>query len=631
MSTKVLYASLFALLLVLSVHSFTSVGQDIGRHIKTGEIIWDSKEIPKTNLYSYTEPGHKFINHHWLSEVVLFLVYNFSGFLGLIIFKTALIFLSYWLLFNSIKEKKIWPLAASFLLSIFIFIERTEVRPEIFSFLILSFYLFSIFKAKYEGNLKYLWFLPLAQLFWVNLHIYFFIGPFLLLVFVVDNFINKSVNSKKLLIILTLAGLATLINPNGLEGAIIPFKILKEYGYSIVENKDIFFLAKYFDFNISIFTFKLSAVLLSICLVCKWRKSREYIFEMIVSGFLAYAGFRMLRNLPLFALGLFPILSIIFPDIKIKGFILGNKVLKMALVSFLVILIVLVIQNRFYELTYSPKMFGFSVPNGLDRGINFIKENKIKGPLFNNFDIGGFLIWKLYPGERVFVDNRPEAYSTGFFNDIYKPMQGDKQKWGEFSKKHNINYIFFAHTDVTPWAKQFVQDIIKSNDWKLVYLNENILIFVKNSKDNSNVISKFNITNKNAESAIRGSIKDSNMKEIDLKLIMARIAYDLRWQDAASKLSDEVLKIDHDNAQAYIINGLAHAYYTDDENQALAAENIKKAIDLGLKKSEYYTILGIVYMNLGRLQSAELMFKEALKVNKNNEQAKEFLGKYFSK
>src|SRR3989344_5799908 len=186
------YLLLFVLLASFLIHNFDSVGQDIGRHLKVGEIIWQTGEVPKTNLFSFTEPDFVFINHHWLSEVMLFGIFSATGFTGLILVKTLLVLVAFLLLFFTAKTyAKFWPMVISFLISIPIFIQRTEVRPDIFSFVILSFFLFALFKAKYEKDYFYLWFLPVLELLWVNLHIYFFIGPFLTLAFLVDRLINK--------------------------------------------------------------------------------------------------------------------------------------------------------------------------------------------------------------------------------------------------------------------------------------------------------------------------------------------------------------------------------------------------------------------------------------------------------
>src|SRR3989344_9183453 len=143
-----IYVLLFVLLASFLIHNFDSIGQDIGRHLKVGEIIWQmnfgegsgakpgiSVEVPKTNLFSFTEPDFPFVNHHWLSEVLFFGVFNLGGFTGLILLKAVLMFAAFLLLFfifstrSDLKTEKdqtlnatFWPLAVSFFLSLFIFI-----------------------------------------------------------------------------------------------------------------------------------------------------------------------------------------------------------------------------------------------------------------------------------------------------------------------------------------------------------------------------------------------------------------------------------------------------------------------------------------------------------------------------
>ncbi len=655
LKTNHLFVLAFVLLFVFSIHNFDSIGQDIGRHLKTGEIIWQtnlgegsdakpgiSVEVPKTNLFSFTEPDLSFINHHWLSEVIFFGIFSYAGFTGLILAKAILILAVFLLLFCVAKKySKFWPLAVSFLLSMFILIQRTEVRPEIFSFVILSFFLFALFKAKYEKSYFYLWFLPIAQLFWVNLHIYFFIGPFLILAFLVDRLVVREyTHIKKIIAVLLLTLAATLVNPNGIQGALLPFNVLKEYGYSIVENQTLSFLAGFPGFNLSIFIFKLSVVVLVFSLALTVKKSKQRVFEILILSFFVYAGFRMLRNLPLYALASFPVLAILLTDV-LQRFNLDkleakpqvkrlSNFFKVLLSGLIILLILLVANNRYYKYMEASRVSGFSVPNGLERAVDFVKQNKIDGPMFNNFDIGGYLIWQLYPQEKVFVDNRPEAYSVKFFSETYKPMQENKEKWLEFSEKYGINFIFFGHEDHSPWGQNFLNEIVKNRNWRTVFINEDAIILVKNNSKNAGVISVFSITDKNATDRISADIKNSNKNKIDLNLTLSRTLYKMDWLEPSAYFADEVLKIDPKNPYAYLYKGLIHIYYTDEQNQQLAEENIKKAIDLGLKKSQYYFILGVVYMNLGRFESAEASFKEAIRLDKNNTQAKEFLNKYFN-
>jgi hypothetical protein len=306
-----------------------------------------------------------------------------------------------------------------------------------------------------------------------------------------------------------------------------------------------------------------------------------------------------------------------------------SLIFKILVSAFLVFCIFFVASNSFYRHARLSRAFGFSVPNGLERAVNFVKENKIEGPMFNNFDIGGYLIWKLYPAEKVFVDNRPEAYSVKFFSEIYKPMQEDKAKWQEFSEKYGINFIFFGHTDATPWGQAFLENIAKDPNWKIIYINESAVILIKNNNQNSKIISRLAISEANAAKRTADYLKDSKGNKADTNLALARAFYNFNWRSPALYFSEEAIKIDPQNRYAYLNKGLIHAYYTDADNQGLAAESIKKAIDLGLKDSQYYYILGVIHMNLGRLEEAKALFVKALEIDKNNKQAKEFLEKYF--
>ena len=144
-------------------------------------------------------------------------------------------------------------ITALFLGSIFVFSARTEPRPEIFSYLIFAAYLLIIYKSRiadYKLRVKdfrvsLLWLLPILQLLWVNLHIYFIIGPIIFLFFLAEKSILSKINRQDLLIGLTIVW-ANFVNPNFIDGALYPLKVLNNYGYSVAENSSLFFLANYF-------------------------------------------------------------------------------------------------------------------------------------------------------------------------------------------------------------------------------------------------------------------------------------------------------------------------------------------------------------------------------------------------
>ena len=491
---------LFILIGSLMIHGLYSINQDIGRHIKTGEIIWQTKSVPNINLFSFTVPDHSFINHHWLAEVIFYLLNLAVGLKGLIIFKVIINLLSFLLIYLAVRKRaSIWTIVPIFVLSILIFTERTDVRPEIFSYLCLAYYLFAISKSKYENSHHWLYVLPFIQIFWTNTHIYFALGIGLLLAYLIDRYLHETDHTlvHRTAYIFVAACLATLINPNFIDGALAPFKILTDYGYSIIENQNIFFLTDYGISKFTISLFELSVIVFILSYVVAIRRGAKKITFEILTGlvFIILAG-KMIRNFGPYAFVFASIVSTNFgyikTDVSKKMVIILSAITTISLGY----LSYLIYNNSFYNFIGSYKHFELAIPSGAEGAINFIKENKIKGPVFNNFDIGSYMIWKMYPDEKVFVDGRPEAYGQEFFDKIYKPMQEDPKVWANLSKQYNINYVLFTHTDITPWSRIFLNRISQDKNWPMIYLDGNSVIFIKDTIANKALISKSRITPK---------------------------------------------------------------------------------------------------------------------------------------
>src|SRR3989344_9075536 len=436
---NIIISLIFILAGTLFFHNFTSINVDIGRHIKLGEIIWQTKSIPDTNLFSFTAPDYSFVNHHWLSEVIFYKVYSLgsnwvSGLKAIMIFKIIILLATYFLLFLTVRKQNIVVVAFAFLMSVFVFAARTEPRPEIFSYLIFTAYLLVLYRTRISNfKINLLWILPVMQVFWVNMHIYFIIGPIVFSLFLIEKVVLKKLTRQDLLVGLLIV-LANLANPNFIAGAIYPLKVLGNYGYNVVENSSLFFLAKYFGrwtpqdklFSMSLFILAVSFVaqrfnlyIIEVKPQFNWLKTR--VFDLLLIAMTATLSFKMQRNIPLFALSLWPVMTdnlagLTNYELRITNFV--KKWLCICIIVILTFSVYLVVSGRFYNWLDSPKMFGLSISSAAQDGTDFIRANNIQGPVFNNFDIGSYLVWQLYPDQKVFVVGRPEAYPGEFFEKI---------------------------------------------------------------------------------------------------------------------------------------------------------------------------------------------------------------------
>ncbi|MBI4096327.1 MAG: hypothetical protein HY425_01275 [Candidatus Levybacteria bacterium] len=478
--------SIFFLLFLGYFHPLTSITQDLGRHLITGQIILQTHSVPKTNLFSYTYPNFPFVNHHWLSEVFYSLLFQATGFNGLLILNTALILLSFGLIIASVYKKiNSLALLSCSLLFIPILFERTDVRPEFFSFLFLSLFIVILYKFR-EKSTRWIIILPLIELLWTNTHIYFPIGIAVVFLFLADsispvilnlfqepdsNKITKPVqrnNIFALFAVLIASSILTLINPNGLKGALYPFEVFQNYGYSIQENQNIFFLWNY-SHNPAILFFGISAIFLFLFLILARKKTCPA--DWFISIFFFILAMTSIRNFPLFVFAAFIPLARSFSKINLS-------LPKHAKTIFLIFLLILFIFEA--QQVYVKNGFGFGAATGAKEGTDFFLKNNLKGPIFNNFDIGSYLIYRLYPKEKVLIDGRPEAYPASFLQTMYIPMQEDSKIFEKMDEKYKFNTIFFSHTDQTPWAETFLKQISQNNKWNMVYLDDFTVIFTKN-------------------------------------------------------------------------------------------------------------------------------------------------------
>jgi len=58
-------------------------------------------------------------------------------------------------------------------------------------------------------------------------------------------------------------------------------------------------------------------------------------------------------------------------------------------------------------------------------------------------------------------------------------MQEKKEVWDTVSEKYKFQTIIFSHTDMTPWARQFLSRMVVDTLWQLIYFDDYGVVFVK--------------------------------------------------------------------------------------------------------------------------------------------------------
>jgi hypothetical protein len=209
---------------------------DFWWHLRTGDLIRLHGRVPQTDWYTYTVPNNAWIDLHWGFEVLLSWGYAHGGVVTLNLAKCAITTLAVFLLISA--RRRDWPwwaMVLAWLPAVFVLGGRMYVRPETLSLLYIAIYMAVIFRWNQFPWLAFL--LPAVQVLWVNTQGLFVFGPALLVCGLIDAALRPGAFSpqrkrwwRTILSAAVLVGVACLVNPYGVRGALFPIELSQTMG-----------------------------------------------------------------------------------------------------------------------------------------------------------------------------------------------------------------------------------------------------------------------------------------------------------------------------------------------------------------------------------------------------------------
>lgn len=494
----ILFVTLFLTLLFSSVGTNLLSDADTGYHIQAGEFILDTLSIPRHDIFSYLTPPPQWIAHEWLSEVIMALTHRSFGLTGIVIFFSFLISLIYYLLFKVIrKQKGNIIVAVSFVLVIMITSAfHWLARPHIFSLLLLVIWYHLLDTFQYNHR-NYLYLLPPIMLLWVNLHGGFISGFILIGIYLFGNLIKlffaqeeeRVFYKKKTRILgLTTAAclLVSIINPNSYHILLFPFQLVSEK--FIMDNISEFQSPNFH--NIAGILFE-CILLFMICIFTLSKKSLNIIELFLIILFTSMALYSV-RNIPLLGIVAALILTrqveLILNRLNGRFIdIFQKKSSNIAAID---------ASTRGYLWLVAPILFVAAVAasgkieykfDGKLKpvaAVEFLKKVPLKGNMFNDDEIGDYMIYSAYPQYRVFIDGRSDMYGAERLKEWYKVIYF-KTGWEEIIEKYDIKWIIINADSL---LSRF---LIEKTGWRLIYADKVANIFVKNIPENQYLINQY--------------------------------------------------------------------------------------------------------------------------------------------
>jgi hypothetical protein len=465
---------------------------DTGWHIRTGEWIIANGWVPARDIFSFSKPGAPWFAWEWLSDVMFARLNALGGLQTVVMFTILMLSVTFTGLFLLVRRKAnpIVAIAITMLAAAASSIHWLA-RPHLFTlFFLVVFY--AALEQVQEGRTRVLGVpilaaLPVVTILWTNLHGGFFVGALMILAYGGGEILHLlfSPNAADRLpawlkarsyFLCGLACLAaSLVNPYTYHLHVHMVQYLRDPWNSqhIVE-----FLSPTFHHPTAIF---FEAMLLMSVAAAFWNLRQGRFTEALLMFVWAHGGLLAARNIPIFMIAAAPPVAAALqqwllhvPELHVAAWLRTaaakfnrvadetgetDAIARLHLVSVLGLLLVAALIYA----PHPPKKFRAEFdPTFYPAGALATLRSDPSGRIFTNDEWGDYLIYRLYPGHKVFVDGRSDFYGDDF-EEKYIDVLNVKYDWEKILGGFGVDTILLpTNTPLTGALKE-------SSRWHVVY------------------------------------------------------------------------------------------------------------------------------------------------------------------
>ena len=441
---------------------------DTGWHIRTGELILATGHVPTADPFSFSRPGQPWLAWEWLSDVIFAWLARLGGVAVVAASAGAVLALAAAALFARLLRRGagLWIALAASLAAASASSIHYLARPHVFSILLYTLAL-GLIEADLEQPRWRVWLLVPVAGVWANLH-----GGFVLLPATLALAAAICPGRRLRFLALALAATAaTLVNPYGWR--------LHEHIWSYLRSPWILDHVQEFQSpSIRSEGAVVFALLLLMAVAVAPRARRFPAALVVVWGF---ASLRSARHIPFFAIAAAPVVAQSAaavwrryserqePNAPIRIFWdlaqdFGRQ--WRASVWLPLAAIVAVVLAAQYPAEFPESRFP---SRALERNSALLTDSAATRVLTSD-QWADYLIYRLYPHDRVFFDGRSDFYGPAIGGD-YRKLLAAQDGWREVLDRYAFSVALLPHD----WPLSTMLD--REPGWRLVYRDSVAVLF----------------------------------------------------------------------------------------------------------------------------------------------------------
>lgn len=474
--------------LIFFIIVITDVGRwadpDLWGHLRFGQLALELGHAPRHDRYSYSVPGHPWYDSEWLAESLLAFSYDRLGVIGLKLMKilcTAVTVLMMALAAAetgaAVRIQLVVLMVAGLAL-----VPTMQFRPQLFTFMLLGALMALLARDSFRRRDAAIWLAVPIFALWANLHGGFAAGMATFALYAGVRSLEDLVGGRGLRQAIRLGGVtlasaaATLVNPYGIENWLaIIFSIRNPITRAVLsEWQPLLFkiVQEWRQSPATAINFAVVIVLPVALAICFAIRPRGGDLPLVaIAAMMAVGGYLSLRHAPLV------VIVTVAPLCRHAALVLestrygqpppverrttANELVVAALAA------LIAIETGLFSRTLPA---GFAVPKG---AVDFMKTHALKGNVLNDYTSGEYLIWRMAPESKVFIDGRYDSvYPLKVITD-YFDFYLDRPRAAAVLKDYPHDFVL-----ITPFAP--VRKLMKHQpDWKLIYSDPDSLLYAR--------------------------------------------------------------------------------------------------------------------------------------------------------
>lgn len=515
---------------------------DMGWHLATGRYVVQHHAVPRTDVLSYTSPGAEWM-YPPFAGVLFYGIYSVLGYAGITWFcALALVTLVASVVKAPVSRSETIASAVLAIFAIPILAARMGPRPDLFSHLFFAIFLTELWRfhscsgfvpePKQNGEISMrliaptrMWILPLVMLIWVNIHPGFIAGLGILLAYLLMEGLELVFLSRRSTSLLRLQQawpalaatmVVTLLNPFGYKIYKASFALAglqpthAGLGPEIGELQPMLLTPASFAAAINWRSpdssyWWLAATALAVISCALWQRRLGAALLLVVA---LYASIQHLRYQGMFAIVVIVLGSTILTQefqrrregservlVKSSGPLRWLGVLAACvLLSLVGVRMADLISSRAHVVEASAVLFGAGESWWFpERAAAFIQRERLPGNVFHDYNLGGFVAWRLGPAYGDFIDGRNVAPAIWEERLRFTSSPTDSPIWETEADRRGINVLFFSLGRFSGGGTPNLMPLCQSRLWRPVYLDEISIVMLRNRPENRRWIDRFEI------------------------------------------------------------------------------------------------------------------------------------------